>query len=110
MSETYELFQQGRNHLAAGRAAQATVALDSRIELFPPAVWADAEALTADTADPLGILRRHDVAIVILARDPSTGAIVDDGTLPQAMLGSGAWIEAYNGLEGRVYQSVAVEP
>ena len=28
MSETYELFQQGRNHLAAGRAAQATVALE----------------------------------------------------------------------------------
>jgi Flp pilus assembly protein TadD len=28
MSETYELFQQGRRHLASGRAAQATVALE----------------------------------------------------------------------------------
>src|SRR5215211_7345489 len=27
MSETYELFQQGRNHLRKGMAAQATVAL-----------------------------------------------------------------------------------
>jgi len=28
VSETYELFQQGRRHLAAGMAAQATVALE----------------------------------------------------------------------------------
>ena len=28
MSETYDLFQQGRQHLRAGRAAQATVALE----------------------------------------------------------------------------------
>ena len=28
MSDTYILFQQGRDHLAAGRAAQATVALE----------------------------------------------------------------------------------
>lgn len=28
MSETYELFQQGRRHLRSGRAAQATVALE----------------------------------------------------------------------------------
>jgi Flp pilus assembly protein TadD len=28
MSETYDLFQQGRNHLRKGRAAQATVALE----------------------------------------------------------------------------------
>lgn len=28
MSETYELFQQGRRHLASGHAAQATVALE----------------------------------------------------------------------------------
>ena len=28
MSETYNLFQQGRAHLAKGRAAQATVALE----------------------------------------------------------------------------------
>jgi Flp pilus assembly protein TadD len=28
VSETYELYQQGRRHLASGRAAQATVALE----------------------------------------------------------------------------------
>ena len=28
MSDTYELFQQGKEHLKAGRAAQATVALE----------------------------------------------------------------------------------
>ena len=28
MSETYDLYQQGRNHLKKGRAAQATVALE----------------------------------------------------------------------------------
>src|SRR6059036_758671 len=28
MSETYDLYQQGRTHLAEGRAAQATVALE----------------------------------------------------------------------------------
>jgi Flp pilus assembly protein TadD len=28
MSETYDLFQQGRTHLRSGRAAQATVALE----------------------------------------------------------------------------------
>jgi Flp pilus assembly protein TadD len=28
MTETYDLFQQGRRHLRAGRAAQATVALE----------------------------------------------------------------------------------
>ena len=28
MSDTYNLFQQGRTHLAKGRAAQATVALE----------------------------------------------------------------------------------
>ena len=30
MSETYDLFQQGRAHLRKGRAAQATVALEKQ--------------------------------------------------------------------------------
>src|SRR4051794_6203428 len=36
MSETYDLFQQGRNHLKKGRAAQATVALEKAKRRDPP--------------------------------------------------------------------------
>ena len=58
MSETYNLFQQGRAHLKKGRAAQATVALEKAkrrepdkasirealgIAYFRLARWADAE-------------------------------------------------------------------
>src|ERR687893_2857211 len=35
MSETYNLFQQGRTHLAEGRAAQATVPLEKAKRLEP---------------------------------------------------------------------------
>src|SRR5262245_37880861 len=35
MSETYELFQQGRRHLAKGMAAQATVPLEKAKRLEP---------------------------------------------------------------------------
>ena len=35
MSETYDLFQQGRQHLAKGMAAQATVALEKAKRLEP---------------------------------------------------------------------------
>src|SRR5919202_2347112 len=35
MSETYDLFQQGRAHLAKGRAAQATVSLEKAKKLEP---------------------------------------------------------------------------
>src|SRR5215471_11924253 len=35
MSETYELFQQGRRHLARGMAAQATVPLEKAKRLEP---------------------------------------------------------------------------
>src|ERR671938_1745912 len=35
MSETYDLFQQGRTHLRKGRAAQATVALEKAKRLEP---------------------------------------------------------------------------
>jgi Flp pilus assembly protein TadD len=35
MSETYDLFQQGRRHLAKGMAAQATVALEKAKRLEP---------------------------------------------------------------------------
>lgn len=35
MSETYELFQQGREHLQRGMAAQATVALEKAKRLEP---------------------------------------------------------------------------
>ena len=59
MSETYNLFQQGRAHLAKGRAAQATVALEKAkrrepdkasirealgIAYFRIARWAEAES------------------------------------------------------------------
>ena len=59
MSDTYMLFQQGRDHLAAGRAAQATVALEKArrrepdkasirealgIAYFRVRRWAEAEA------------------------------------------------------------------
>jgi Flp pilus assembly protein TadD len=35
MSETYDLYQQGRAHLSKGRAAQATVALEKAKKLEP---------------------------------------------------------------------------
>ena len=35
MSETYDLFRQGQEHLARGRAAQATVALEKAKRLEP---------------------------------------------------------------------------
>jgi len=59
MSETYDLFQQGRSHLRDGRAAQATVALEKAkrrepksrsirealgIAYFRLGRWAEAEA------------------------------------------------------------------
>src|SRR5215211_3411353 len=57
MSETYELFQQGRNHLRKGMAAQATVALEKAKRREPD---------KASIRETLGIayfrLRRYDEA------------------------------------------------
>src|SRR5215208_1565732 len=57
MSETYELFQQGRNHLRKGMAAQATVALEKAKRREPD---------KASIREALGIayfrLRRYDEA------------------------------------------------
>jgi hypothetical protein len=62
----------------------ATYALDSRIELIPPATWADGDVVTSAGAGWEAILDRYGVAIVVTDGPSSL-------PLPAALAASGRW-------------------
>jgi hypothetical protein len=71
----------------------ATFAVDSRIELFPAAVWADHDQVLAGGTTAPGILDRWGATVVVSS--PSNDA------LPKRLLGAG-WKEVYNDPDGTV--------
>jgi hypothetical protein len=78
-------------------APEYEYALDSRIELFPPELWADADAIH-DGAAPL--LSAYHVDVVVT--DHAT-----DGSLETALLTSSAWLPVALCPEGDVFLSAA---
>ncbi len=75
------------------------VAVDSRIELFPAAVWRAYDAVVAGSAEGLSQLDRDGVTIVVAAREqPALG---------DALGASGAWVVAYSDADGSIWRRVA---
>jgi hypothetical protein len=73
------------------------VFIDSRIELFPPAVWDDYDAITDGRADWQARLERWDVSVVV--------AVDRLGPLPltDRLRADPAWREVYADADGRVF-------
>jgi hypothetical protein len=74
----------------------ATYALDSRIELFPPSVWADADTVASGTGAWESVLLRYKVKWVVT--DPAT-----DGPLEAALGGTASWYRSYWGCDGSIW-------
>jgi hypothetical protein len=73
----------------------ARVGVDSRIELFPQAVWAEAEQVATGTGDWQAILDRYAVQILVVA--PEQEAL-------RAGLGaSGDWVLYYDDGDGSIW-------
>ncbi len=75
------------------------VAVDSRIELFPAAVWADYDSVISGRGDWAGVLSRWNVAIVVVDREmtPISGT----------RLTSAGWRSVYSGVDGSVLTAPA---
>jgi hypothetical protein len=71
----------------------ATVAIDSRIEVFPPAVWDDYEAIAGGTGDWQRSLTAMGATIVVAA--------ADDVGLVRRLTADG-WVRAYSGGDGSI--------
>jgi hypothetical protein len=74
----------------------ATYALDSRIELFPPSVWVDADTVASGTGAWESVLLRYKVRWVVT--DPAS-----DGALERALAGTSNWVRLYWGCEGSIW-------
>ena len=75
---------------------QLPVAIDSRIEVFPPEVWQDYEAVTQGRDDWQDILARWNVALIVVpARDDA---------FRQRLLDVG-WEETFADADGSVLQA-----
>lgn len=72
-------------------------ALDSRIELFPKAVWDDADAIAAGSLDRL---TQRGVTVVITDHQA-------DGRLEAALRDSGQWVAVFHGCEGSIWLAQA---
>jgi hypothetical protein len=76
---------------------ETTVFIDSRIELFAPAVWDDYDAITDGRADWQARLEQWNVTIVV--------AVDGLGPLPLAdrVAGDPGWRQAYEDEDGRIF-------
>lgn len=72
------------------------VALDSRIELFPPGTWADLDALRGARSGWATVLDRHRVTIVVTQAS-------DDAVLAAALAADAAWHASYADTEGTIW-------
>jgi hypothetical protein len=72
------------------------VFVDSRVELFPVAVWDDATAVTVGLEDWVGVLDRWSIDVVVV--DTATG-----GDLQSRMEAQPGWREAASDAEGTVF-------
>jgi hypothetical protein len=71
------------------------VAVDSRIELFPDAVWRDYDAVAGGGPDGLARLDRYGVTIVVVARE--------EAPLEAGLRSDPAWVSAYHDDDGSVW-------
>lgn len=84
----------------------ATFAVDSRVELFPPTVWADYAVVAGGRQGMVGILDRDGVDAVVVPREFST----DFEELFQALLATGVWTYAWDDADGFVWLRTAPRP
>ena len=73
----------------------ARFAVDSRIELFPPEVWAEAEQVATASGDSAAILDRYGVVAVVVA--------ADQRELEAALATSPGWTVDYRDSEGSIW-------
>jgi hypothetical protein len=74
-------------------------ALDSRIELYPASVWADADIVSSGTGAWADVLARYKVEEVVT--DPA-----NDALLEQALSASGTWVRLYWGCDGSIWREL----
>ncbi|HYN68923.1 MAG TPA: hypothetical protein VEX41_01775 [Candidatus Eisenbacteria bacterium] len=72
------------------------VATDSRIELFPPEIWDQADQVATASGAWLEILDRYAVAAVVAAAEP-------EGSLDQALATTPGWVLAYRDPDGAIW-------
>jgi hypothetical protein len=72
------------------------VAIDSRIEVFPPSVWDDYDAVSGARVDWRSILDRWGVTIVVATKDR-------DLPLIDQLSADAGWREAYADADGRIF-------
>jgi hypothetical protein len=77
-------------------APTVKVATDSRIELFPPEIWDEADQVASAQGAWLDTLARHGVDIVVTSARPA-------GPLDQALTDSHAWTLAYRDHDGSIW-------
>ena len=73
----------------------ALVAVDSRIELFPPEVWDEVHQVVRASGDWLEILDRYKVAMLVVH--------AEETSLSSALATSPAWRRAYADAEGAIW-------
>lgn len=79
---------------------ETLVAVDSRIELFPPDVWREADEVARGAADWSSILDRYRVDAVIV---PAAPPAAPDAGLAAAIESSTDWELAYRDDDGSIY-------
>jgi hypothetical protein len=77
-------------------APAGLVGVDSRIELFPAAVWDDYAAVVAGTSGWQAILDRDTVRIVVTSADQGA-------EFPDRLRASGTWTETWSGADGSIF-------
>jgi hypothetical protein len=77
------------------------VALDSRLELFPPSIWVDAETIATGADGWQALLVRHRVGIVVVSADQTA--------LGQALAASGQWVAQYRDADGSIWTQILLE-
>jgi hypothetical protein len=84
----------------------ARFGVDSRIELFPAGLWADASNVAGGSSDSVAILDRYRVdAVITIRTGPELRALGEgdaDGLL-QALLRSGTWTPVYADSDGTIW-------
>ena len=73
----------------------ALVAVDSRIELYPAELWAEAQEVATGTGDWQGVLAGHGFPIVVVAPEQAG--------LDRALEQSGAWSPIYHDTDGAIW-------
>jgi hypothetical protein len=76
-------------------APGATIAVDSRIELYPPSVWSDAELVASASGDWLGVLDRYRADVVVVSADQTR--------LAAGLATAPAWRRLYFNNDGSIW-------